>query len=170
VGDSAEEILLGEIIGVFGFRGELRVLLHNREDSALAEERAIVLVGPDGERRDTRMVVRPGAGKRFLARVPGVVDEAAARALQGWQILIRRDALPAPKEGEFYIHDLVGCEVVDEDGPVGTVLDVVPGEKDVWVIDTPEGEAWIVASPDVVLGVDMTARVVTVQKGAATAL
>lgn len=165
-----DELNLGEVVGVFGFRGELRVLLHNREDSALAEERPVILLGPEGARREAHMVVRPGAGKRILGRVRGVEDEAAARALIGWQILIRRADLPAPEEGEFYVHDLVGCEVADDDGPVGTLVDVVPGERDVWVIETEAGEeAWVVATPEVVLEVDLAARRIRVARGAAGA-
>lgn len=158
-----DAVLLGEVVGVFGIRGELRVMLHNREDSALRVERPVWLVAPDGVETATRMKVRPGAGKRILATVPGVTTPEAAAALQGARIWIDRAMLPAPAEGEFYVADLVGCRVLGATGAeLGTLADVVPGERDVWVVETPEGEAWLVATPENVLGVDVVARVVRV--------
>ncbi|HNC96654.1 MAG TPA: hypothetical protein PKW90_11050, partial [Myxococcota bacterium] len=66
------EVVLGEISGVFGIRGELRIFLHYRESDTLRTERSVILVSPEGQRRDVQMIVRPGAGKRILAKVRGV--------------------------------------------------------------------------------------------------
>lgn len=165
-----DEILLGEVIGVFGFRGELRLHLYNREDSSLAEERPVTLVDADGHRRAARMQVRSGAGKRVLGRIPGVDTEEAARALQGVQIWIARAELPPPEPGEFYVHDLIGADVVDANGaPQGTVVEIVPGERDVWVLERDGNEAFLIAGPGVVQEVDVAGKRVVVAVGAVAA-
>lgn len=115
------------------------------------------------------MLARPGAGKRILGRIPGVDTPEAARALMGWSILIDRALLPPPEKGEYYLHDLLGLPVRDDAGAVlGTLVDVVPGERDVWVVQTPSGEGYLLASPETVRSVDLDLRVVTVAQGALT--
>lgn len=160
-----EPIVLGEVIGVFGFRGELRVLLHHREGTALGRPRRVTLVAADGSRRPATLTVRSGAGKRLVGRVDGVEDEAGAQALVGARIEVDRADLPEPGEGEWYIHDLVGARVRDVAGVEhGTLTDVVPGQVDVWVLD--EGEAFVVATRGAIVAVDVPGRVVTVADGA----
>lgn len=163
----SQELILGEVVGVFGFRGELRVFLHNRESDTLRQEREVFLVSPDGERRAARMIVRAGAGKRILGKVKGVDTEEGALALVGWQIHIERPALPETSEDEYYIHDLIGMAVEDDSGKVlGTLEDVVPGERDVWVIDAGEEPMFVVAEPGSILKVDLKARRIVVAAAA----
>ncbi len=147
-----DEIVLGEVVGVFGFRGELRVHLHARESTTLREVKPVALVMPDGSRRATRMRVRTGAGKRILGTADGIDTDEAARACIGARIVIAREHLPAPAAGEFYVHDLIGLAVQDDDGNVlGTLADVVPGAVDVWVVELPDGEdAFLVATKEAV--------------------
>jgi 16S rRNA processing protein RimM len=155
--------------GVFGFRGEVRLLLFDPDSRTLFTERRVTLISPDGaERRDVSLLARKGAGKRILGRISGVDDEAAARALIGWHVVIDRALLPKPAAGEYYLHDLLDLPVFDEDGvELGTLADVVSGEKDIWVVETPDGdEAWIVATPETVRSVDVAARRITVARGA----
>ena len=52
----------------------------------------------------------------------------------------RKDAIPL-KKGEYFIPDLLGLEVIEEDGTkVGTLTDVLKtGANDVYAVETPEG-------------------------------
>ncbi len=151
----SDRIELGSIVGIFGWKGELRVMLHNRDDSSLANPRPVVLIGPEGERA-CRMVVRPGAGKRILGRVDGVDTEEGARALIGYAIEIARADLPPAGVDEYYVADLVGLEVETPDGTtVGRLAEVVAGKKDVWVVETDAGEVFFTATPETVLRVDV---------------
>jgi 16S rRNA processing protein RimM len=157
-------------VGVFGIHGEVRLMLHNREGDTLFAEREVTLVAKDGTRRSARVLARPGAGKRVLARIAGVSTPEAAATFMGMALVVDRATLPPPAEGEFYIHDLIDLPVYleGEDTPAGTVLDVVPGQRDVWVIDTPAGEAYVLASPENILSVDVAARRVVLAAGALT--
>ena len=57
---------------------------------------------------------------------------------RGTALEIRRDALPPPGEGEFYVFQLVGLEVVEQgDRTIGRVTDVAPGvANDVLELDS----------------------------------
>lgn len=165
-----DEVLLGEIVGVFGFRGEVRLMLHHREGETLfGGEVPATLVGPGGERRDVRLSAREGAGKRVIGRIQGVDSEEGARALMGWAVVVDRGVLPEPGEGEYYVHDLLGLPVFDESGAaLGTVEDVVAGDdRDVWVVKRTDGaEAFLVANPENVRAIDLDAGRIVVADGA----
>jgi 16S rRNA processing protein RimM len=156
---------------VFGFRGEVRLLLHNREGGTLGAPRRVNLLLPDGSRSTVTMSARAGAGKRVIGRVEGVTTEAAAEALVGAHVWVARAELPRPPAGEFYLHDVLGLPVVDEDGaPMGTLEDVVSGERDVWVLALPDGtEGFLVATPEAVRLVDPAAGRIVVARGAVSA-
>ena len=62
--DPSDRVELGEVVGVFGVWGEVRLFLANPASDTLHQSRTVVLVMPDGVERPVRMVVRPGAGKR----------------------------------------------------------------------------------------------------------
>lgn len=162
-------ISLGSIVGVFSFRGEVRVHLHHREGDALREWRPVTLQGPEGARQ-ARMIVRSGAGKRILGRIEGLTTEAGAQALVGWEILIRREDLPRTGEDEYYVHDLIGLPVFDEEGaPLGALEEIVPGQKDIWVIapDDPEADVqFLIAEGDHVVSVDVPGRRLVVRRAA----
>lgn len=166
----ADRIELGSVVGVFGVRGEVRLHLHNREGSVLEEGCPVVFVAPDATERTASLTVRPGAGKRILGKIEGITTPEAAAELVGWRVEVQRDALPELDDGEFYVADLVGMSVEDEDGTVlGTLADVVSGERDIWVVDTDAGEGFLLPGPDTVRRVDAEAGVVVVARGAVSA-
>jgi len=154
--------------GVFGVHGEVRLMLHHREGETLFSSRNVTLVSPSGERRAVRVIARPGAGKRVLARLEGVTTPEAAAAFMGWAIVVDRAELPAPADGEYYIHDLLDLPVFDEAGvALGTLADVVTGqERDIWVVQTDSGEGFVIASPENIVSVDVPGRRLVVAVGA----
>lgn len=152
---------------MFGIRGEVRLMLHHRESQTLFTEREVTLVGPAGERRVVRMLARPGAGKRVLAKISGVDTPEAASALHGWSIVVERALLPPPAAGEYYIHDLLDLPVFDASGnALGVLEDVVAGPRDIWVIKGEAGEGFVLASPTNIVSVDVPGRRIVVADGA----
>lgn len=166
--ESAPDSLeLGEIVGVFGVRGEVRVFLANPASDTLREPRNVTLMMPQGVARPARLVVRPGAGKRLLGRIDGIDTPERAALLKGARIVIARSELPEPEPGEYYVHDLIGLPVFDTTGlSIGALADVIPGAKDIWVIETDQGEELMVASVENVVSVDVPGRRIVVAEGA----
>lgn len=145
----------------------MRLLLHHREGRTLFEPRDVTLVSPDGDRSVVRLHARSGAGKRVLARIAGVDTPEAAEALRGYHVVVDRSVLAPLPDGEYYLHDLLELPVFDASGrTLGTLADVVAGDKDIWVIDTPDGEAFVIASPENVLEVDVPGRRIVLADGA----
>jgi len=115
---------LGFVSGVFGVRGEVRLHLHNRDSLLLQGKRSVLLLGPDGQRKQVQLQTRPGAGKRILARIAGLNDRDEAAALKGWRIVVDEERLPALAESEFYVRDLEGAAVQLDGADLGKVLAV----------------------------------------------
>jgi 16S rRNA processing protein RimM len=113
-------VCLGQIGAAHGVRGEVR--LH----SFTADPRAIASYGPL-EAEDGRVfkieTLRP-AKDHFVARLAGIRDRDAARALARTRLYVARERLPQTDEpDEFYHADLIGLNVVDPAGEnLGTVV------------------------------------------------
>ena len=166
-GPGEGEIELGFVSGVFGFRGEVRLHLHNPQSDLLRNERQVVLVAPDGARRAVTMSARPGAGKRILGRIAGITDEHMAARLRDFRIVLARDALPETDEGEFYVADLLGL-AVEAGERKGTVTEIHhAGPVDILEVDVGGKEPVFVPLVDgVVQAVDLEAGVVRLAPGA----
>jgi len=70
------------------------------------------------------------------------------------------------QEGEYYFHDLLGLNVTDEsDRSLGTLIEIMEtGANDVYVVKGAAGtEILLPAIPDVVLSVDLAAKIMKVR-------
>ncbi|MEW5964513.1 MAG: ribosome maturation factor RimM [Pseudomonadota bacterium] len=129
-------VLLGEITGVHGIKGDVLV----RSYTALPE--GIADYGPLADETGKRALVlrvRRTTGKGVVAHIDGVDDRTSAEALKGTRLYVDRDRMPEPDTGEFYHADLVGLAAVTPAGdPLGTVVAVVNyGASDLLEIRPP---------------------------------
>lgn len=121
---------VGRIAGAYGVRGWIRVRPHGRADeSALlsAPEAWVAAHERDGAgpwRRVEIVDARPHADQ-LLLRIADCNDKEQADQLKGAAIAVSRAAFPATDPDEYYWVDLVGCEVVGQEGArLGRVLAV----------------------------------------------
>ena len=116
--DLSDPVVIGVVVAPHGVRGTLRVRAlgpgrHLREGT----EPVVA-----GMRR--RISAASQTPKGFLLDLEGVESRADAKPLGGEQLLLDREELDAPEEGEFYVADLVGLAAVNDAGEVvGTVAD-----------------------------------------------
>ncbi|HSF60224.1 MAG TPA: ribosome maturation factor RimM [Gaiellaceae bacterium] len=84
----------------------------------------------DGEPATVVLSRRVGGGRRAI--------KLDRRAERGATLAVFRADLPSPEQDSYYVADLVGLAVIDEDGVrVGLVRDVVPGPaNDALELDT----------------------------------
>jgi 16S rRNA processing protein RimM len=102
---SERRVLMGLVLGVHGIKGAVRILSYAAEPEDIASYG--LLEDESGGRKFSLTVVGKARGA-VLAEVEGIGDRDAATALKGTKLYVRRSALPAPAEGEFYWDDLVG--------------------------------------------------------------
>jgi len=118
-------VLVGRIGAAHGLKGEVRVKTLTTEPMAVARYTPLT---DAGGRRFEVLAARPAAGpasEMLVVRFKGVGDRNAAEALNGIDLYVPRDRLPAPEPDEFYHADLIGLAVVTLAGEaLGTVVGV----------------------------------------------
>ncbi|MBI2261137.1 MAG: 16S rRNA processing protein RimM [Caulobacterales bacterium] len=115
-------ILVGQVAGGFGVKGEVRVTAYT------ADPMALLAYGPllraDGSVGLTLTSARPEKSG-VVGRAKEIATKEQADAMRGLKLHVLRDRLPEPEEDEFYLTDLVGLEARAPDGGVlGTVKSV----------------------------------------------
>lgn len=115
-------ILLGQITGVNGLKGDLVVRTYTAEPEDIASYG--VLSDAAGKRTFEITSVRVTT-KAVIVRIKGVVDRTAAEMLRGTELYVDRDALPEVDDGAYYHTDLIGLAAVDTNGvAIGKVVSV----------------------------------------------
>lgn len=100
--------------------------------------------------------------QRLLVKFEEIADRTDAESLRGQVLLVPMDASPEPPQGSFWIHQVVGLEVVTEDGrSLGRIREVEGNPaNDLWVT---ESGTLIPAVREVVTEVDLKAGRITVR-------
>jgi len=140
----AERVVLGQVAGARGVRGELRFrYTGDGPENLLAQSRVWL---PRREGDPAPPVYRiiecgPGRAGELRVRLEGVETREAAEALRGRWVEVERASLPELPEGEFYWHELVGCRVWShEETEIGVVRGLLEtGAHDVLVVETEDG-------------------------------
>ncbi|WP_435102541.1 ribosome maturation factor RimM [Arhodomonas sp. AD133] len=152
-------IVLGEIVGVHGVQGWVKVYSWTRPAENILEFPEWLLAQPSGDWPPVQVTGGRRQGKGLIARLAGISDRDSARTLIGRQVAVTRDKLPPAEPGEYYWADLVGLRVGNLEGiDLGTVDHLIEtGAHDVLVV-AGERERLIPFVPDVyVLDVDFDA-------------
>jgi 16S rRNA processing protein RimM len=71
--------------------------------------------------RSTEIVRRSGTEQRPIVRLGGIEDRAGAEALRGQPLTVHAAQAPQLGEGEWWAHELEGCEVWAAGRALGTV-------------------------------------------------
>ncbi|MCH9011866.1 MAG: ribosome maturation factor RimM [Proteobacteria bacterium] len=138
-----ERLCVGVIAGAHGVRGLVKIKSFTEDPANLTAYGA--LTDESGARR-YQVAVTGRAKGVLLARIEGVGDRDAARALRGARLYIARAALPEPEDEEYYHADLIGLAVEDRAGaPLGRVAAVQNfGAGDILEIERPDEETLLV--------------------------
>lgn len=105
-----KRICIGKIVSAHGIKGLVKVLPFCDDLSLLGGK-----VYLDESGKDTlELTLKNPMGKFMLAQIKGINDRTAAENIRH-SLYIPRDQLPEIEdEGEYYIEDLIGLDVLDE--------------------------------------------------------
>ena len=103
-------------------------------------------------------------GQHLIVHLTGCDDIDAGQGFRNQLIQIRRQAAAPLPEGQYYFHQLIGLEVVTEEGEaLGRLEEVVEtGANDVYVVKNDQGEVLLPAIKSVIRQIDLEAGVMTV--------
>ncbi len=156
-----EKIKIGKIVNAVGLKGEVKV--YNYSDSIDIYETTEAMYVED--RLTAIENVRPQKNMVIL-KLAGTDDRNAAEALKGKELYITEDDLPELPEGQFYIRDLIGMSVTEEDGTVlGHVSNVLQNTaQNIFEVERENGKKLLIPKVDqFVLNIDAEKRNITVR-------
>ncbi|HUY04358.1 MAG TPA: ribosome maturation factor RimM [Rhodocyclaceae bacterium] len=163
-------IVLGRIVAPFGVQGWVKVHPFGDEPDAWAGmPRWWLAVSPDAADWQPYALQQAGAhGKGLIAKLAGVEGRDAAEAIDGYYVGAPREALPKNAADEYYWADLVGLQVVNEEGVrLGQVASLLSsGAHEVLCVRDGEQERLLPFVAKVVKGVDVGGGVIRVDWGA----
>lgn len=134
---------VGKVVNTHGVRGEVRVL----STTDFAEERFAVgmilyLEHPNFKEKLPLKIISNRAHKNFaLLTFENYPNYHDVLVFKGGILQIKESQLTELEEEEFYYHEIVGCDVVTEEGEaLGKVKEILStGANDVWVIQRING-------------------------------
>jgi 16S rRNA processing protein RimM len=151
---------MGRVAGAYGVRGWIKV---EAPQAALAACNKWSIGGAEYPVEH----VKQHSGT-LLARLAGLESREAAQKLKGATVYVRRDVMPEPSEGHYYLADLVGLEVVNERGEALGVVKrwMFNGAQDVMEVAGAGRVRMLPWVAEVVRDVDLEKRQIHVAWGA----
>ena len=166
---STDLLLMGYFGRAHGVSGEVKVFPETDDPQRfLALER--VFVGATAEQARAYAVERVRfqmlKGRTIaLLKLEGISSREDAETLSRIGVYASQSDLPPLADGEVFIHDLIGMEVVEEGGsqPIGTIRDVLEGAQRLLVVARAgRPDALIPDVPEIVVDINVDERRITV--------
>jgi 16S rRNA processing protein RimM len=161
--DYEELTWIGSITGPHGLKGELKVAPQTDDPEYYESLEAVFLEVEDRLRREW-VESFAWRGSHWLLALKGVADRTAAETLKRARVLIPDEQLKPLEPGEFFLHQLIGCTVLDlNETRLGTLTGVLEtGANNVYEVQTESGELLVPAVPHIVKQVDVAQRRVVI--------
>ena len=159
---------VGKIVNTHGIRGEVRVI--SRTD--FAEERykigncLYIFVNEEAEPIPVTVKSHRVHKSFDLLTFEGYENINLVEKFKGALIKIPENQLGELEEGEYYFHQIIGCNVITNEGEtIGVVKEILtPGANHVWVVKGKNGkEILIPYIEDVVKNVNIEEKLITIQ-------
>lgn len=161
-------LLLGEVLRPHGVRGELRIRLLTDYPERIARLKTVFLAeSPEATTVKPYQVAGMRMNKGFgLLRLHEINDRDQGDRLRGLFVLVDIENAVPLEEGEFYLYQLIGLNVVTDMGAsLGTLVEVLEtGANDVYIVDSPTyGEILIPVTPETIVQTDVQSGVLIVK-------
>ncbi len=154
-----EYLAVGKVVNTHGVKGELKVMPITSDISRF-DYLLFVSVNHDGIYKEYR-VLNCRIHKDFvLITLKGVDSMDEAEKFKGQELLVHRKHAKPLEDDEFFICDIIGIEVYEDDNLLGILTDVLEtGSNDVYIItDKNKKELLLPALKSVVENVDIEGR------------
>lgn len=147
-------VLIGKIRRPHGIRGELRMTVLTDFPDLISPETTVYV----GERHQPYQIksVRWHGGDLLVA-FKELPDRTAVEIFRNVMVYMKSEEMPELPEGEFYTHQLIGLEVVTDQGEkLGVLKEVlITGANDVYLVESPDRKDILLpAIDDVILKID----------------
>ncbi len=150
-------LTIGKLQRTHGVKGEILMEILTDFPERVVIDKTLFI----GQKHDEYTVasVRP-TGNKLLLSFEGLTDCDQVSILRNQLVYIKTEDANLLPEGEYYHHEIIGMEVVDENGNlVGSVAEIiVTGANDVYIVKTQDDELLLPAIRSVVLSIDQQSK------------
>ena len=155
-------LAVGRIRRPHGVRGEVLMAIYTDFPERLIPHKTIYV---GREYKKLRLASVRDHGDGLLLGFEGIYNPEEAGLFRNQIVYVNSGEQTELPEGEYYHHQLIGMQVVDEGGcNLGILIEILQtGANDVYVVKTKGGsELMLPAIPDVILNVDLIAKTMRV--------
>jgi len=155
-----DTIKLGKITAPQGIKGEVRVYPYTDELTRFSEIEAVLLDGQKRKIQNARYMKNMA-----VLKLEGVDDRNMAESLRNKELLLAKEDLWEQPEDTYFIDDLVGCDVVSEDGDsVGTLKNIISRPaQDLYEIKRADGSTFLLpAVKEFIKNVDLDNKTIII--------
>lgn len=156
-----EKIKIGQVVNVVGLKGELKVYHYSDYKERFEELTEIYLENIRYQISGVRYMK-----EMVILKLSGIDDRTEAEKHKGESVFIDKVDVRALPEDTYYIFDMIGLTVIDENGTViGTLSDVIQNSmQDLYEVEKENKSKFLIpAVEEFVLQIDMHSRTMTVK-------
>ena len=138
-------LLVGKIVNTFGIKGEMKIY-----PSYEFFDKLTSLIIKDKEYEVEKIRFQKNL---YVVKVKGIDDISIVETLKNVEVYVEKSKAPKLPENTYYIQDILGFEVITDEGKVlGTLDDVFnTGANDIYQI----GEILLPATEEVIKKIDL---------------
>ncbi|MDH4120969.1 MAG: ribosome maturation factor RimM [Deltaproteobacteria bacterium] len=162
--DRDQLVIIGRVLQAQGLKGELKALPLT-SDPAYYEGLTRIFLDTGREVFEKNVARWQTTPTGWIIALEGVASRTDAEGLRGAELLVEPDRLKPLAPEEYFLHDLMGCQVETMEGVVlGRVTGLMEtGAHDVLVIENDDGrEILLPMAAQVVKDMDMARKVIRV--------
>jgi len=158
--DKNEYIVIGEVTGIHGQKGALRVRVLTEFPERFKRGARFYIEG-----RPCTVVSAKPPGENVIITLAGVDTAEAAAKLRGKHLEIPEGERKTLPPGRYYHHDIIGLEVFTGTGEsLGKVSEILStGSNDIYVVRGNNREVLIPAVKDVIKEIDLARKCITIE-------
>lgn len=157
-----ERFTVGAIVGTHGLKGEVRVVSRTDFPELRFKKGSRLILSREHHDEQTLVIQSARLHNRvYIVSFEGLSSIEEVSGFKGHLLQVSRSDLPTLPEGEYFIRDLIGCQVFgDDEVYLGELVDVLtPGANDVYVVrKTDSPDLLLPAIPSCILGVNIEAK------------
>lgn len=154
--------LIGKVVNVVGLKGELKIYNYSENKERFEELTRVFLENTPFEIKSVRYIK-----ETVILKLLGIDDRNQAEKYKGKNVYIESKDLKILPEDTYYIFELIGISVIEENGRfLGKVSNVIQNRAhDIFEVENEENRSkfLIPSVEEFILNIDMESRTMTVR-------